>query len=180
MDIACPNCAATYRVPDALIDGVNAVRCVACSHTWVPDAPAAQTGPIEVAAEVAEPELEPQPAPEPPPWPAAPEDASPAPEEPPPEASPPAPAASPPPEVPSRLAPMTSDTSLSLTATRVGPPGLAPRRRSEGARPRRVFRPVLSAAWAVSIALVIGVLFGLVIYRAEIMAAWPPFGRLAG
>lgn len=36
MDIACPNCAATYRVPDSLLAHDTALRCAACGHQWVP------------------------------------------------------------------------------------------------------------------------------------------------
>lgn len=180
MDIACPNCAATYRVPDALIDGANALRCVACGHTWVPDPP--RPAPSAVLAEVAAP---PPPAPPPPaPPPPVPEPPAPSPpvapatpDEPPAEAPPPAPAKAPPARpVPP---PMRSDVTLSLTATRVGPPDLAPRRMKEEAR-RRQGRGMLSVAWAVSIVLVIAFVLGLVLYHAQLSAAWPPFARLAG
>lgn len=36
MDIACPNCAATYRVPDSLLAHGAPLRCAACGHQWVP------------------------------------------------------------------------------------------------------------------------------------------------
>ena len=39
MDIACPNCAATYRVPDSLLAQGKALRCAACGHQWVPEVP---------------------------------------------------------------------------------------------------------------------------------------------
>jgi len=39
MDIACPNCAATYRVPDSLVASGNPLRCAACDHEWVPSLP---------------------------------------------------------------------------------------------------------------------------------------------
>ncbi|HZH47835.1 MAG TPA: zinc-ribbon domain-containing protein, partial [Roseococcus sp.] len=39
MDIACPHCAATYRVPASLVAGGKALRCAACSQEWVPQLP---------------------------------------------------------------------------------------------------------------------------------------------
>ena len=39
MDIACPHCAATYRVPESLVAGGRALRCAACGQEWVPQAP---------------------------------------------------------------------------------------------------------------------------------------------
>lgn len=169
MDIACPNCAATYRVPDALIDGVNALRCVACGHAWVPDPPR----PAQAEAAALPPDPEPPPSPPLPPPPAV-EPAA-APSVPPVEevllAAPPA-APSPP--------PMRSDVNLSLTPTRVGPPDLTSRGLPEGPRRRRPTRSALSAAWVISIALVIAFVLGLAVYHAQISAVWPPFARLAG
>lgn len=45
MDIACPNCAASYRVPDSLLGHGTALRCAACSQEWVPEAAAAPAEP---------------------------------------------------------------------------------------------------------------------------------------
>jgi predicted Zn finger-like uncharacterized protein len=177
MDIACPNCAATYRVPDALIDGANALRCVACGHAWVPDPPSPPPPAPEVPAQEeyvrdAAAEVAPPPAPEPPPpLPLPPSDPAPSTVEAPP--APPREPRAPPP-------PMRSDVTLSLTATRVGPPDLAPRRLAEGPRRRRPARPALSLAWALSIALVAAFLMVLVFYHAQISAVWPPFARLGG
>lgn len=50
----------------------------------------------------------------------------------------------------------------------------------EGVRRRSRSSRALSAAWAVSIALVIAFVLGLVIYHAQISEIWPPFARLAG
>ncbi|WP_240782692.1 hypothetical protein [Roseococcus sp. SYP-B2431] len=74
---------------------------------------------------------------------------------------------------------MRSDVTLSLTATRAGPPDLAPRRLPEGSR-RRLARPGLSLAWALSLAIVAVFVMALVIYHAQISAVWPPFARIAG
>lgn len=112
MDIACPHCAATYRVPDALLAGGKALRCAACGRDWVPEGAAP-----------------PPAAPRPVPTPVG--------------RTRPAPvAASPPPP----------------------PPGSG----------------LLPAAWIASVAAVALGVAVLVLYRAEIAAAWPPFGRLLG
>jgi predicted Zn finger-like uncharacterized protein len=190
MDIACPNCAATYRVPDALIDGVSALRCAACGHAWVPDPPppAPGEGLAEVPAPpppVLESSVPKPPVPEPP---ASLPSPIPAPlplEEPPATASSVgASQAEAPPPAEGRPArpvppPMRSDVTLSVTATRAGPPDLAPRRLNEAPRRRRG-RGLLSVAWAISIALVIALVLGLVLYHTQLSAAWPPLARLAG
>jgi len=189
MDIACPNCAATYRVPDALIDGANALRCVACGHAWVPEPPRPAEAeaplavakppppplpPVPVAApalpDLALPDLAP---PDPaPPDPAPPDPASAAPAPPVDERPPAAPPA--PPPLP------RSETTVTLTPTRVGPPHLARRRLPEGTHRRPAAGRALSAAWAVSIALVIVLVLGLALYHRQISEAWPPFARIAG
>ena len=169
MDIACPNCDATYRVPDALINGVNALRCAACEQTWVPE-PLTRSQMEEVTEEVkavATEAVPPPPAPELPPPP-------PPPPEPEPEPAPAPPAPSP------RPPPMRSDVTLSLTATRAGPPDLAPSRLPEAPRRQRSAQPALSLAWVLSIALVATILVALIVYRVHISAIWPPFARLAG
>lgn len=53
MDIACPNCAATYRVPDSLLAHGKALRCAACGEEWVPEMPAAPSPAIALAEPVA-------------------------------------------------------------------------------------------------------------------------------
>lgn len=187
MDIACPNCAATYRVPDALIDGANALRCAACGHTWIPDPPAR----AEPEAVLPAPML-PEPLPEPPPPLPVPTPVAPPPPLPPVVSEPlpvaPAPEAAPKtaPEPPAAAVPPTTppprpaETTAILTPTRAGPPHLVRRRPPEGT-PRQPGRGrALSTAWAVSIVLVAALVMGMVIYHAQIAEAWPPFGRLAG
>jgi predicted Zn finger-like uncharacterized protein len=40
MRIVCPNCRATYEVPDRLLaGGTKPVRCARCGTTWTPEAP---------------------------------------------------------------------------------------------------------------------------------------------
>ncbi len=45
MRIVCPNCQATYEVPDALLAGGKAVRCARCGAEWAPLAAAAAPTP---------------------------------------------------------------------------------------------------------------------------------------
>lgn len=178
MDIACPHCAATYRVPDALVDGVNALRCAACEQAWVPAPPRPEQDPppphaamqervpaVEDAASPPEPEPEPWPEPEPEPAPAAPPEPFPC-------------------AVPSALppSPLPSDTDAThvLSPTRAGPPGLAPRRLPEPPAKRRAAPSRLAVAWSLSIAAVFAFVMVLVLFQAQITALWPPFARLAG
>ncbi|MBC7430589.1 MAG: zinc-ribbon domain-containing protein [Rubritepida sp.] len=39
MQLACPACAATYQVPDALIGGGRQMQCVRCGEAWFATAP---------------------------------------------------------------------------------------------------------------------------------------------
>jgi predicted Zn finger-like uncharacterized protein len=89
MDISCPNCTASYRVPDTLVAARRPLRCAACGHSWVPEAPAA----APAAAPVAAPPARVAP-PAPPPAPVAPAPVAGAPQpaaDPPPAESPPIP-----------------------------------------------------------------------------------------
>lgn len=61
MRLDCPNCAASYDVPDTLLPGRRAVRCARCGHQWAYAAPEPLSVPFSV------PESE---APAPPPRPA--------------------------------------------------------------------------------------------------------------
>ncbi len=192
MDIACPNCAAAYRVPDALVFSRKPVRCAACGTRWVPDLPpempldgsgamdaaASPPGPQPASAR-AEPDLPPSaelvssPAP-PLPGPAqAPRGADPA-------------------EVPRQLSLAGEATAEAVMLTGAGalpprpaaPPPLAETRWRGGAAPRRVRGgALLPLAWAGSL-LVVGLgLGGLWLFNRAIAAAWPPFewvSRLLG
>lgn len=172
MDIVCPKCGATYRVPDALIDGASALRCAACGDAWVPALP-----PTEVLAPA---EIAPEALPAGEPVPPSAEAALPA-VEPPRESLGESPAEAVAEETPPqpRHEPPNLDTTLSLPATRATPPDLKPRRQRDGPRGRRS-GSALSAAWAVSLVLVGLLVLGFVIYHAQIAEAWPPFARLAG
>jgi predicted Zn finger-like uncharacterized protein len=161
MDIACPNCAATYRVPDSLLAHGKALRCAACGEEWVPEMPPAQSPALALAEPVAE-----QATPEP-----ALTELQPAPSLPvPPIGAPPI--AAPPIGAPLRPAPPTT------------PPPLTSRRRL-GSRPASVAMSarlspgrVLALAWLASLACVLLALVALVMFGDAIAAAWPPFARV--
>jgi predicted Zn finger-like uncharacterized protein len=166
MDIACPNCAATYRVPDSLLASGKALRCAACDHEWVPEAPppvseqpVSEPARDEVAGAAA-------PAPEAPPAAAPTHGATadvamaddPAPE--PPRA---APARPPPPTTPPPL-------------QRRNPVGPRP---AEGRVPaRRPINTALLLAWLSSVALVLSIGVALFAFAEPIAAVWPPFERV--
>lgn len=203
MDIACPNCNAAYRVPDALLLQRKPLRCVACGHAWVPELPA-EAPPLPVApilaAAVAQTAAPPEPSAPPPPPPPV-------------EAAPPAapsPIAAPvvnPPGAP-RPASLPAEATESDTAPPrpprgpSTPPPLAepkwPRgngaRRTgreeapamveeeEAPRPRRTRRRLsgvlLLLAWLLSLAVVGGTLTILFLFREDVAEAWSPFLRV--
>lgn len=159
MDIACPNCAATYRVPEALIAQGKPLRCAACGETWVPQIPAAPAGDEEAAAPAPKAEAPPaETAPEVPPEPGPSEREAAAPDAPPAE-----PVASPPPPRP--IPPVT-------------PPPLNPPVLQRRPSPGRGSAVALRLAWGASIATLLLVLAGLVLYGDAIATAWPPFARV--
>ena len=45
MRIVCPNCSATYEVPDRLAGSGKRLRCARCVHEWVPEVLAAPPAP---------------------------------------------------------------------------------------------------------------------------------------
>ncbi|MBX9752395.1 MAG: zinc-ribbon domain-containing protein [Roseococcus sp.] len=175
MDIACPNCAATYRVPDSLLARGIALRCASCDHAWVPEV--VQSVVPEVVQSVVEPPGMPEPGmpepgmpepgmPEPAPLlegearlAAAPEVQAPSPTEPP-RANP---LRSPPPTTPPAL-------------QRRHPAGVRP---AEGhAPPRRRAKAALRLAWLASILLVTLSVFAVFTFGEQIATAWPPFERV--
>ena len=171
MDIACPNCAATYRVPEALLAQGKPLRCAACGETWVPElppAPAVEEAPpaeppvAEIPAAEAAPAVVEAPAPE-----AA--ALAPEPTAPPPDAPPPAlPPETPPVAPPARHASPASPPPLN--------PLVLQRRTARAGGRRRGL--ALGFAWAASLATVLLALAGLVFYSDVIAAAWPPFARV--
>ena len=151
MDIACPNCAATYRVPDLLLAGGKALRCAACDHEWAPEAPPLAMPPPEQAAPpevvLAEPVF----------------------------MEPPPPDAPPPPEPePPRAARMTPPTTPPPLQRRPAPRPVEMRAPATRHRAR-----ALPIAWLASVTLVLMALLALVIFGDEIALAWPPFARVS-
>jgi len=176
MDIACPHCAAAYRVPDALVMSRKPVRCAACGHRWVPDLPAgAEAAPApETPARPVEPML-----------PASFSSGDAAERAAPPEAVgvPPAldnamaaEATRPPSPSP---APETAAGTGALPRKPATPPPLAPARGILSGAPRRPRgAALLPMAWVASIAAVAGLFLLLWAFRQGIAEAWPPFGRV--
>ena len=151
MDIACPNCAATYRIPEALLAQGKPLRCAACGEAWVPEMPPA---PAEEPAPPVEPE------------PHAPEAA-------------PAEVAAPPPGA-EPAAPEPAPNPPARPASPLTPPPLNPPVLQRRPVPAAAKRPAaaLRLAWAASVATLVLALAGLVLYGDAIAAAWPPFARV--
>ena len=70
MQVACPSCAATYQVPDAMIGEGRQIRCVRCGDSWFATASRPDAAPdvietptplvpprVETAAPLVEPDL---------------------------------------------------------------------------------------------------------------------------
>lgn len=158
MDVTCPHCAAAYRVPDSLLKPGKKLRCAACKADWAP-----------IAAPP-----EPPPAPPPPPAPMPAPAVAPAAAAPPPDLAPPPPPALPEPPPARPLVPREDAEP---------PPPLMPvadprriRQAHEGGRADS--RRLLPLAWMASLAAVAALVGGLLVYRAPIAAAWPPFARV--
>lgn len=203
MDIACPNCAATYRVPDSLLASGKPLRCVACKHLWVPLEPPTesltQPAPPAPPFRAAPPPVAPAPPvdlPQPQaetwsPAPALPEPALPEPASPelwpterlPPERLPteawPDPAPEPlPPPAPQR--PLKPTEAVPPPLLRRGPPHLGAQRAVATSAKARPSRMALTVAWLASVMVVAIFVLALLLYRLELAQAWPPFARVAG
>ncbi|WP_424810449.1 zinc-ribbon domain-containing protein [Roseococcus sp. YIM B11640] len=172
MDINCPACAALYRVPESMLASGRPLRCGLCQHEWVPARPAAEPAAMPVSVPVEAPP--PPPAP-PPPEPEPPSEPAPAPAPTVTEARP----AEEPVSRPLRKPPPLIPSDGMPPPTHRGPPHLATRRLPETAKPP-ARRAALPLAWIASVAAVLVLVACLVLYRAPIAAAWPPFARLAG
>lgn len=148
MRIVCPNCQATYDVPDALLSrGPGRVRCARCATEWAPQerpaAPAPATPFADAMAQVAAP-----PAPEP------------------------HVAAPPPPAPPPAEPPPPARNTLAMAAARDAQlERPLPRTRT----PRD--SATLLFAWSLSVGIVLAALGAAYVNRAEIVAAWPPAAR---
>ncbi len=154
MDIACPNCTATYRVPDTLLASGKPLRCAACGHEWVPEAP---------------PAAEPEPSTPEGAMPAFPAAAS-------------MESAMDSGEVRPETAlpePRRANPGVPPPLQRRGPPhhGKGPLPEVRAAPRREALLPI---AWLVSVIMVVLMVLGLLLFREEIAQAWPPFARVAG
>lgn len=162
MRIACPNCQATYEVPDSMLArGPARVRCARCATEWAPEAAAAPQDPARPTpfSDALVQTMASQPAPEPDPPPPA---AEPAPAEP---APPPEPAAAPRLDAPPR--PPIPPPNAS------GGPLPSPRRAA-----RRQRDPItVLFAWSLSVGIVIALVIVAYVHHADIVAAWPPAAR---
>jgi predicted Zn finger-like uncharacterized protein len=152
MRIACPNCAATYDVPDQMLASGRKVRCGKCGTQWLPAAAPAQAEAVPPGPPPAGDPEPPLPKPEPPPRPMVRERLADLPRAP----------ANPAPLAMDRIA----DSSYAVPESAVGP---------IGARRRRT---AAWLGWAVSIVIWGLVVWAAYHYRADIMAAWPPSQRL--
>jgi predicted Zn finger-like uncharacterized protein len=159
MKITCPSCAATYEVPEAVLAAKRAVRCARCGNNWVPGA---DWSPGDAAAtQATEATLAPTPA---------------------------EPAAATAPEAESTLPAATGSTQATLAAE--PQPEIAPPHAPAAPPPPRpqltaADEPALApakqipvAGWAASIALLIILAAAAIVFRAQIMHAWPPSERL--
>jgi predicted Zn finger-like uncharacterized protein len=139
MEISCPQCAASYRVPDTLIAARRSLRCAACGHSWVPEGPVA--GPV----------------------------AGPAPA--------PVVAAPPPKPVAPRPEPRPEPVATDPPAAPIPPPVVEPRPARRRLRAPALRLAPLPLAWGGSVLGLGAMLAAMVALRADIAAAWPPFGR---
>lgn len=165
MKITCPNCTASYEVPEAVLAAKRAVRCARCGNNWVPEA----EGEVPAAPDAGRlAEMQPAPvAPDVAPAAAAASavlDA--APEADLPAAKPPAPTE-------------TNTTAQSPVSPQPEPASVAVDRRvtpdADTAAPRTK-APV--AAWIASVALLLVLVLSAIAFRGAIMKSWPPSQRL--
>jgi len=194
MKITCPNCEATYEVPEAVLTARRPVRCVRCAKDWVPGgetedeaAPAtaqppteslavaetADAAPVAETLAPAEPEQEPEPHAEPEP------ELEPAP--------------APEPAGPLETEPLAATEAAPLLHVPVPPPPAPP-----PPEPKRPVRSVVAAvppplgdysplefeprqpvlAWVASIALLLLVAIAGIGFRGTVMHTWPASTRL--
>ena len=155
MRIACPDCSATYDVPDTMLSSGRKVRCGKCGRQWSPvdasvDAPAHRVAPAPPAAADA--------------VTAPPSRVRPAAEKLADMLVPTTPATAAPPQ---RFAPEPAERILAPPAAHVAPP--ARRRRAP---------PAVWLGWVASVAVWGMVIWAGYAYRAQVMDAWPPSQRL--
>ena len=149
MRITCPECGASYDVPETLLLAGRPARCVRCSGEWVPLADpvpeaATATGSADAGAPAG-------PVPEPA-WPVQPVGEA------------------------TLAVPPTSEPGPRLV-TMSPPAWRSPPTPVPSSRPRRGQR-VAVAGWAVTALVLAAALWGAYAARAPIMRAWPPSTRL--
>ncbi len=154
MRIVCPNCSATYEVPDRLAGTGKRMRCARCAHEWAPPAAAATTAPA-----LAPPQAAPPLAPQPGPPPAAASVAPPLPQPASHPASQPTPQSAP--EAEQRPDPQAPPALHAAPKPKVSRPGP----RSAGLR--------VALALGISALLLAALLAAGVIWRTELMRVWP-------
>ena len=177
MRIACPSCHAEYEVPDAMLaGGARQLRCARCGHGFLGALPAAAPAVSPMSAPpLAGPTVAAEPEPGKP---------APAPPSDPPPTDPPAraPLADAPSAMDSVPVPAPPEPVPALvTAPDRPPPTRGPMQHSPIDAPQDPPPPAtgrLAAAWLGSLALVGAGVAALVVFHAEIAAAWPPAARL--
>lgn len=159
MRIVCPNCHATYEVPESILAGPpRMVRCARCGAEWAPEA--AVAGPAPDPAPPAAPDHEPQaalPAPQ----------SEPAPEPP---AAPPPPLPAPGGRVEPKLSSYRPRGDAGEDDERLPPQDYESPPSRRGAL----------IGWALTVALLAAFAWSAVSFRAHVMAAWPPSERVYG
>ena len=155
MQITCPACQAAYDVPDARLSPGRSVRCARCGERWMPlgAAPPPVVGREAAPAAPAEPPMAP-------PSPAAPRPGV---------ARDVVAEAESPPASPPRGVPPAE--------TRQRPIMPRPEERETDASPPRS-QGALALAWVASALAVMGAGMVAVVWRAEVMEAWPPAVRV--
>lgn len=162
MRIVCPNCQATYDVPESLLVGApRRVRCARCTKEWLPEAPPAGTSPDDTGPDPADASS-----------PAAKAPAAPAMPQP-----PTSPSAAP---VAAHPAGAPYDTS-SAASPALPSPHPADRLTPDAATMRQAQRRMIVVSmlgWVASVAALAGLAWAAFVWRDSIMAAWEPSKRL--
>jgi predicted Zn finger-like uncharacterized protein len=151
MRIVCPSCEATYNVPDAMLAaGSRKVRCARCGNEWAPAAASAPAPPTAEADEsFAPPPTAASAAPQPP-------------------AAPPSADAEPPGRPEPRAKPLRPRAEPRL----IPPPPTLDEEPPERSRTGAV------VAWALTVLILAAAGAAAVLWRAQVMAAWPPSERV--
>jgi predicted Zn finger-like uncharacterized protein len=180
MRIACPNCHAEYEVPDAMLaGGARQLRCARCGHGFSAALPAETASPPPIPAPaLAGPATAPEPDQSAPVAPLAAPVAAQLAEEP--STKPPLADAVPPAHRPATSVPAPAPVGAPASGPDRPPPTRGPLHHSPIDPPEEPTPPPtgrLAAAWLASLALVGAGAAALVVFQAEIVAAWPPAAR---